>query len=121
MRLNNFWRIEIEEEIKLKSSMIVPTGQITDNGIERLKEALTAKYMLSDEEIISELCVRNSLRYNHLINFILSQTIDKDGLPHPIYFADSGGIHITISLVYENELSREEKEKIRSTSSLRLK
>ena len=77
--------------------------------------------MLSNEEILSELCVKNSLRYNHLINFILSQTIDKDGLPHPIYFADSGGIHITISLVYENELSREEKEKIRSTSSLRVK
>jgi len=111
MGLNNFWRIEIEEGIKLKSSMIVPSGQITDKGIERIKDILIAKYMLSDEEILSELCVKNSLRYDHLIDFIASPTIDKNGLPHPVYFADSGGVHITISLVYENELTEEEKEK----------
>lgn len=121
MRLNNFWRVEIEKGIETISSLIVPSGQITDKGIEKLKDILIAKYMLSDEEILSELCVKNSLRYDHLIDFIPSPTIDKDDLHHPVCFADSGGMHITISLIYENELTKEEKEKVLSTSSLRVK
>jgi len=121
MRLNNFWRIEIAEKNKLQSSMIVPTGQITDKGIERLKQILFSKYMLNDEEVISELCIKNTIRHSNLIHYNKSEMFDEDNLIRIIYFANSGGMQITISLVYENELTKEEKEKVLSTSSLRIK
>lgn len=118
---NTFWRIEREEHTKLVSSMILPTGQITTKKIKELMNNLCAKYILDDEEILASLCIKNTKRYNQIIHPISSNQVDKEGLHHPVYFVNHAGIHITISLIYEDDLSSDEKIQINKRSSLKLK
>lgn len=118
---NRFWRIEREEGINKVSSMIISTGQITDKRIEELKRILFAKYILNDEEILSNLCKKNSLRHEELISYIEFKEYDSQNKYRIIYSAQNSGISITISLVYENELTVLEKEKINSSSHLNIR
>lgn len=120
MALRNFWRIEIEKGIKSLSSMIVPTGQISDNNIEKLIEVLISKYMLSDEEIISSLCNKNTKRHQNYFQY--NREARPEGERVRInYYAQMSSISIVITLVYENELTEIEKDKIKLTSTFNIK
>lgn len=118
---NTFWRIECEEGIRKISSMIIPVGQITDIGLEKLMRTLFAKYILTDDEILSSLCKKGSLRFKDLVCYNKFQDNDSQNILHTCYSAQSSGISILISIVYENELTSSEKEKINSSSDLNLK
>lgn len=116
-----FWRIEIEEGIKKISSLIIFAGQITDNKIVELMKVLYAKHILSDEEVLSTFAKSNTKRYADLIDYNRFQGRNQDDNIKITYLAQSSGISITVSLVYENELSIEEKLNINKNSSLKLK
>ena len=101
--------------------MIISAGQITDKKIEELMRILFAKYILNDEEILSNLCKKKSLRYNGLITYNRFEEKNSQNMLRIIYSAQSSGFSITISLLYENELTLEEKEKINLSSKLNIK
>ncbi len=118
---NRFWRIELEEGMKKLSSMIVPTGQITEKNLEELMRTLFAKHILNDEEILSTLCRKNTKRYEGLINIKRFSEKNSQNMVRINYSAQSSGIYIEIDLVYENELTMEEKEKINLSSTLNIR
>jgi hypothetical protein len=114
-----FWRIECEEGMKKYSSMIVYEGQISVNKIEELMRILFAKYILTDEEILSSLCKKKTLRFINCIHYSKYLENLHDKSPFRLsYCAQSSGISITIELIYQDELTKQEKEKIKNTSTI---
>ena len=116
--MKRFWRIKIEKWTKIKSSMIVPIGQITDRSIEKLLNVLISKHTLNDEEILSSFCKKGSKRHQNY--FVSQRSTDIKGKLRITYSAQMSSKSISITLVYEDELLEVEKEKITKTSSLNL-
>jgi hypothetical protein len=102
-----YWRIEVEEGIQLKSSMIVSSGQITHHGIVKLIYLLFSKSILDDEEILSIVCKKNSLRFKDLVQYVFNRDNSKKKCGY-YYLAQSSGISICINLVYDDELTPSE-------------
>jgi hypothetical protein len=116
----NFWRIKIEEKLVPVLSMIVPTCQISDRNIERFLNTLSYKHLLTDEEILAVFCKVKSLRYHNPIEFRRFQSMDNSGMVRINYLCQMSSVCINCDLVYIDELSEKEKEKLRSASSLKL-
>jgi len=116
-----FWRIIVEEHMKTLFSSVVYSGQITEKKLEKLLRTLFAKYILTPEEILSNLCKKNTLRFNNLFEYNRVTEKASNSRVRISYLAQSSGISITIVSIYEDELSFEQKKKINETSSLKLK
>lgn len=111
-----FWRIQIEEGMKPIANIAVPQGQISEKGLKKLIRALFAKYVQSDEEIVSSFCNKGTKRYDGLFEKIYSRAHDGTELG-----ITSSGISISIFLIDEKKLTQNEKIKINYSSSLKLK
>ena len=108
-----FWRIQIEEGMKLLANTAVPHGQISEKGLKNLIRSLFAKYVLNDEEIVSSFCKKGTKRYDGLFEREYSRAHDGKGLG-----ITSSGISISIFLIDEKKLTQTEKIKINSSSTL---
>lgn len=118
MKNKTFFRIDIEKGMEKISSMIVPTGQISDKKIEELLKALICKYMLDDEEVLSSFCKERTKRHQDFLKFN-RETSDNDRF-RVTYLAQISSMSIVITLIYADELSPTEKNMITKTSSIKL-
>lgn len=116
--MNTFWRVEIEKWTKTLSSMIVPTGQITDKKIEELLKVLICKHMLDDEEVLSSFCKKGSKRHQDFFKY--HRETHKNDRFKVTYLAKMSSMSISMTLIYEDELKVTEKEKIVNTGSMKL-
>ena len=108
-----FWRIQIEDGMKLLFQTAVPHGQISEKNLKNLTLTLFAKYVQSDEELVSCFCKKGTKRYNGLFEREYSRAQSGKGLG-----IRSSGISISIFLIDEKSLTQAEKIKINSSSTL---
>lgn len=118
--MRKFWRIEITEQMNLLSSLIVPIGQISDNNIESFLKMLISKYLLEDEQILSSMVKERTLRYHNNMEFN-RQSFKLSNGDYGINYFVQNGKSITMILVNEEDLTKSEKNKISSSSSLKFK
>lgn len=64
--------------------------------------------ILNDNEILENLCRKNTKRYNKLSLYERFSEKDANNLLRIGYLAQSSNITITATLLYENELSSDE-------------
>ena len=115
-----FWRIEIEYQMKFHHTLVIPGSQISDKKIENLLEILIAKYMLTDEEIISSLCKKTTHRYHHYLDYQRHQKFIAPGKVRITYLAQISSMSVSIMTVYQEELTQSEKEMVRTSSTIKL-
>ena len=118
MTKKTFWRIDIDRGMENISSMIVPTGQISDKKIEELLKVLICKHMIDDEEVLSSFCKERTKRHQDFLKYH-RETSNNDRF-RVNYLAQMSSMSIVITLIYEDELTQTEKNKITKTSSIKL-
>ncbi len=118
MTTKTFWRIEIDKGLENISSLIVPSGQISEKKIEELLKALMCKYMLDDEEALSSFCKERTKRHHDFLKYH-KETSNLDRF-RAMYSTKQSSISIDITLIYADELTQTEKMRVTKTSSFKL-
>ncbi len=95
---SQYWLIEIEEGVKKRKSLEVPTGQITENGLFKLITTLICKYTLGDEEILEIFCKKNTKKIKEY--FKIKRYSSRTDKVHIIYDVKCTNISISATLEY---------------------